>query len=142
MAPQKVGQSVNLALTSCDWTDEIADHLVKAISHATREDLHMQIERGAVCYAIRQDGALIGAYMLRIDQTASGAQGVIIAASGHLDGLDLLDTVYPAIEGQLEAAGCTSVRVHTARPGIGRMMMRRGFGAFEIVLTKVIKYAD
>lgn len=126
-----------LSLKPTAWNDDIAEHLERALVCATRDDMRYQVENsGAQCYAICQGEDMVGAYMLRIDRTSQGPQGVIVAASGHVDGVELLDSVYPAIEKQLQDAGCGSIRVHTSRQGIAKMMGARGFNMAELVLTK------
>ena len=122
----------------CPWSDEIADHLQRACVYATRADLKAQADKGAQCFAIEHGGELIGAYMLRVDQPTAGPEGVIVAASGHIENVELLESVYPAIEAQFRHAGCRTMRIHTARPGIARMMGARGFNMAEIVLSKVL----
>lgn len=132
-------EAQEIRLVPCQWSDEIAEHLQRACIYATRADLKAQADRGAQCYAIEHAGEVIGAYMLRVDQPMQGPEGVIVAASGHIENVELLETVYPAIEAQFARAGCKTMRIHTARPGIARMMGARGFNMAEIVLSKVLQ---
>lgn len=130
---------IALTLSPVQWSEEIADHLDRAKGFATRDDLKKQAVDGAAsCFAIQHEGRTVGAYMLRIDRPASGPEGVIVAAAGHLDGVQLMDTVLPHIERQLVDAGCLTIRAHTSRPGIARKLGLRGYGMAEIVLFKKV----
>lgn len=118
------------------WSDAIADILQRAAVHATRAELQQQHQHGARCYAVACDGQVVGAYLLRIDSTARGLEGVVLAAAGHLDGVELIESLLHVIEIQFRQNDCTSIRIHTSRPGIARKLDRAGYRSAEIVLSK------
>lgn len=118
------------------WTDEAAQWLDQAKGAATLVDLHQQATAGASLFYVRHNGDTVGAFLLRIDQTASGPEGVIVAAAAKLDGVDMIESCMPAIESKF--VGCRLVRYHTGRPAIARKMARRGYVPCEIVSIKTL----
>lgn len=128
----------DLRIHEAPWSDEVADLLQLACVHATRNELFEQHKRGAQVFVVRWGGDVIGAYMLRIDTTARGHEGVIVGAAGKLAGVELITLVLPVIESQFRKVGCVSVRVHTSRSGIVRQLGNRGYDLGELVLSKTL----
>ena len=102
------------------------------------DEVKRQVECGAaLLFDGRRAGKRICAFVLRIDELAAGPQGVIVAAAGDGEGVNLTDSVLPVIERMF--IGCTSVRIHTARRGLAKKLLQRGYAFEEIVLTKGLK---
>lgn len=89
-----------------------------------------QVEAGAASlFMVDQGDEIIAAFVLRVD----GDEGVIVAASGPVS---LILELLPHMEARF--SGCRVMRIHTARPAVARMLSRRGYGAAELVLRKVL----
>lgn len=80
------------------------------------------------------DDYLVGAFVLRVEYKAHGAEGVIVAGGGKLPGVSLLRAVIHDIERRFQ--GCVSIRAHTARRGIMKELSRFGYVPREVVLSK------
>lgn len=115
------------------WSDEAAAHLAAAVIHVSVSELAAQVAAGAVLFRVSDDVGLIGFYVLRVDHTADGAEGVLVAASGRA-GFDITATLVPHVERQF--IGCKTMRVHTSRPGMARKLARQGYAGAEIILRK------
>lgn len=126
-----------VTLKPVSWSDKAALILAPSVPYASVEDLRGQVEAGAVLFEVSRQGEVIGFYILRVDCTASGAEGVLVAAAAR-DEMDLTANLLPHIERQFE--GCRAIRIHTARPGLAKKLATRaGYDAAEIVLRKVLK---
>lgn len=121
-------QSIEIAEAA--WSSKAAIALSEV---GNPEDYASQIKAGAKLFKVEQGGAGIGFYLLRIDQTAEGAEGVLVAAVGRAD-FDLTAAIVPVIEKQFY--GCRSIRIHTGRPGLAKKLSKAGYHAAEIVLRK------
>ena len=125
-----------LSLVPGEWGDDAAHWLGRALASATLQDLHKQWLHGAKLYRIMHEGECVGAYLLRVDSTARGQQGVIVAAAAELRGVDMIQTCMPAIEASF--CGVSSIRFHTAKPAVARKMARMGYGPQELICVKEI----
>lgn len=125
-----------LSLVPGEWGADAAFWLAKALASATLQDLQSQWQNGAKLYRVMHGLECVGAYLLRVDQTASGPQGVIVAAAAELDGVDMIQTCMPAIEARF--CGVRSIRFHTAKPAVARKMARMGYGPQELICVKEI----
>jgi hypothetical protein len=126
-----------LTLEAGTWGPE-ADRLI-ALAHqyATPSQIRHQVEQGgARLFYVMDEGHIVGAFVLRIDSTPEGAEGVIVSAAGHVDGVDLIATCLPAIERLF--VDVQTIRFHTASPALARRMAAMGYGAGEIVCRKKI----
>lgn len=119
------------------WGPEAERLLPLALQYATINELREQVENGASLFYVKQAGAVVAAFVLRVDHTAEGSEGVIVAAAGHLKGGDLMASCMPAIESLF--TGCRSIRFHTAKPAVARKMAMLGYRAAEIVCTKILE---
>jgi hypothetical protein len=117
------------------WCAE-ADRLIgQAAQHATPDDISQQVERGgARLFYVKQGAAIVAAFVLRVDQTAHGPEGVIVAAAGKAQGIDLTATCMPVIESLF--VDCVSIRYHTASPALARKLASFGYVPREIVCMK------
>lgn len=125
-------QEIRLNVAPADWSGVFAELLAPAFVVAgALEAVACQVESGkASLFAVEVGGEVVGAFVLRVE----GTEGVIVAAAGRLDGVDLAPTILPHAETLFR--GCRSVRVHTARPGMAKLLTRQGYAAQEIVLRK------
>jgi hypothetical protein len=128
-------QEKSLTIEPGEWSAE-ADHLIGlTVQHATPADIRHQVQHGgARLFYIRHEGATCGAFVLRVDETPTGAEGVIVAAAAHLPGVDMIGACMPAIESLF--IGCKSIRYHTAIPALARKLSRIGYVPREIVCFK------
>lgn len=98
-------------------------------------DYRAQLDGGAArLFYVRHEGNTVGAFLLRVDTTSTGNEGVIVAAAAELAGVDMIATCLPAIEGLF--VNCARVRYHTSLPALARKLTRSGFRPFEIVCIK------
>lgn len=126
-----------LTIEAAQWSDTAAQLLAEAHHGTGLADVQAQVSGGTARLFLlaEEPGAQpIGAFVLRIDQTSAGPQGVIVSAAGHRQGIDLIDTVLPAIEGMF--SGVHSIRYHTRKPALARRLAARGYAPSEIVSVK------
>lgn len=123
-----------LSLVPGEWGADAEFWLAKALASATLQDLHKQWQHGAKLYRVMYGPECVGAYLLRVDQTDNGPQGVIVAAAAELQGVDMIQTCMPAIEARF--CGVKSIRFHTAKPAVARKMARMGYGPQELICVK------
>lgn len=123
-----------MTIEPAGWSAEAESWLSQALTTGTIESLRRQHEAGAVLFYIRCEGATVGAFLLRVDDTPRGPQGVIVAAAASMRGVDMVATCMPAIESRF--VGVTSVRYHTAKPALARKLAALGYAAREIVCVK------
>lgn len=129
--------SQTLTFNPSTWGEDSARWLSQATGADTLNDIAGQVQSGgAFLFHIQHGGAVVGAFVVRVDDTATGPQGVIVAAAARLQGVDMLATCLPAIEGMFK--GCKSIRYHTNRPALARRMAAQGYRAAEIVSIKEI----
>lgn len=86
---------------------------------------------------VRCEGELVGAAVVRLETREQGDELVIVAAGGCLPGHSLTRSVLPYLERLYQSA--TWVRVHTARKGLLRELLRQGYTTREIVMAKPLK---
>jgi hypothetical protein len=120
------------------WCAE-ADRLIGlSVQHATPADIRHQVDNGgARLFHIKHGGAIVGAFVLRVDSLPGGDEGVIVAAAGNLQGVDLTASCMPAIESLF--VNCRSIRYHTATPALARKLSRMGYVPREIVCFKEVQ---
>lgn len=121
-----------LTVRPVEWSEDAENALSEAVPCVT----DIRYQRGAHLFEVTAESGRVGFYVLRVDITATGAEGVLVAAAGSLASEDLTETLLTHIEGQF--SGCRSMRIHTARPGLARKLARRGYSAGEIVLRKTL----
>jgi hypothetical protein len=123
---------------SGEWAPESEALIALAVQYATLENIKWQVEnRIAELFVVRDEaGQMVMAFVLRVDENgARGDEGVIVAAGGDAEGVSLTDTMIPVMENMFK--NCASVRIHTARPGLWRLLVNRhGYKPQEMVLTK------
>lgn len=125
-----------LSIEPGPWGPEAELWLEQATASATIADLKAQAEGGGQVFYIRHNGRTVGAFLLRVDMTASGAEGVIVAAAAKLGGVDMTATCLPAIESRFH--GCQRIRYHTESPALARKLGAWGYKAREIVCMKEV----
>lgn len=134
MAPD---QAVSLTIAPAAWSGDAEELLRKANEGAALADVREQVQAGTArlfMLAEHDNAAPCGAFVLRVDQTAAGPQGVIVSAAGHREGVSLIDAVLPHIEGLFQ--GVRSIRLHTGNPALARRLAARGYAPAEIVSVK------
>lgn len=132
-SPEKV-----LTIEPAAWNAEAERLTAQALQHASTAEIRDQVEQGvAQLFHVLHGGAIVGAYVLRIDHTADGPEGVIVTAAGSVPGIDLIASILPTIEQQLQ--GCRAIRYHTARPALARRLHALGYPPSEIVCRKTLQ---
>lgn len=133
---------MNLTVAPAAWNDTAAALLLRAVDSKREHlaDLRATVESaGAALFHVLAGDRIVGAVVLRVDRFASGAQGVIVAAAGRLPGVRLADLL-PHFEGRM--TGVDSIRIHTRRQGMVRLLRRAGYRAAETVMVKECSATD
>ena len=120
-----------LTIQAGEWCHKTASLIAQALQHATVDQVHQQVVNGAALFHIMHGDDMVGAFVLRID---GADEGVIVAATAKLDGVDMTHTVVPEMEKRF--IGCKTVRYHTARPALAKKMTSLGYAPCEIVCVK------
>lgn len=119
------------------WTAQSEAWIASALATATLDDMKRQTAHGAQLFeVVAANGAIVAAYVLRVDRLACRTVGVVVAAGGALAGIDLTAAIMPHIEKQF--FGCDAISLHTARPGLARKLARQGYRTAEIILEKKV----
>lgn len=124
------------------WDDTAAQMLAPALRSDElfcMADLADEVQAGRLAlFSVVVDGVQRGAYVLRVEPFKAGLEGVIVVGGGDLKpyGVNVMRQVLPVIEAQLSK--CDTVRVHTARRGMVKLLEGRGYRMREIVLSKTI----
>jgi len=124
-----------LTVTRSEFGPEAGACFSKARINTGDADLLANIKRaaadGGLFRVADSGGRLVGYYALEID----GNEGLLLAAAGHAESVDLTAVLLPHIEGQFKQIGLSSMRFHTRRPGLVRRAVLAGFVP-EMVLRK------
>lgn len=124
-----------LTFDPATWGIESEPWLSQATGPDSIADIREQVTSGAArLFNIRAGAEIVGAFVLRVDTTARGPQGVIVAAAAKVQGVDMIASCLPAIESMFK--GCTSIRYHTTRAALARRLAGMGYRAAEIVSIK------
>lgn len=127
-----------LTLEAGAWGPQADRLIATAHQHATTAEIRHQVEcQGARLFYVKAGEAIVGAFVLRVDHTPEGSEGVIVSGAGSVPGLDLIGLCMPAIESLFR--GVRAIRFHTARPALARRMAMQGYEAAEIVCRKEMK---
>jgi len=130
----QVRQSEALTVEPAEWSAAVAAHLAAAETPEALEDLRIQVQCGdARAFRVRKGGVDVGAYVLRIDETPTGNDGVLLSGAGSA-GVDLTAALIPYIENQFQ--GVDAIRVPTNRPGLVRKLRAQGYETAAIVMRK------
>lgn len=122
-----------LTITEGTWCKVTADLIGQALQHATTEQIKEQLSHGAKLFHITHQDTIVGAFVLRVD---NGDEGVIVAGTAKVQGVDMLAAVMPQIEKLF--VGCKTVRYHTARPALAKRLLKMGYAPREIVCMKTL----
>lgn len=125
-----------ISIAAGQWGQDVEPWLAQALATATLQDLRNQVQAGAVLFRVLHAGATVGAFLLRVDDTPQGKEGVIVAAAAALDGVDMIATVMPIIESRFQ--GVRAIRYHTRKPALVRKMARLGYMAQEVICVKAV----
>lgn len=122
------------------WSDAAGELLSRAMlcdPGASVATLKRAVNRRqAVLLGVYAHHVRIGACVLRIERREGGAEGVIVAASGRLAGVNLTRALLPAIERKFR--GVKRIRVHTARRGLVKLLAQAGYTLREFVLHREV----
>lgn len=129
-------QELTLQLQPATWDHHAELWLSQALAGATLDDLRAQVEQGARLFHVVAGETVCGAFLLRVDQTASGPVGVIVAIAAQLRGVDMAASILQGIESLF--IGVRRIRFHTAQPALVRKLLRHGYAPREFVCFKEI----
>lgn len=125
-----------LTVEAGEWSPVAAEYIGRALVDASPAEIAAQVSAGAALFYVYDGREIIGCYVLRIDQTETGRDGVIVAAGGDHCGADLVAVLLPYMESQF--SGVSRIRIHTSRPGMSRKLLAQSYKPSEIVFTKAI----
>lgn len=91
----------------------------------------------AEMFDVVHDGVTIARYALKTVRRENGVEVFVVAAAGHLAGVDLVAALGPYIEQQ--CAGADRLTINTRRRGLVKKMMRQGWTLDSFVMRKKIK---
>ena len=66
----------------------------------------------------------------------SGGGRLVLVASANVGGVDLTAELLPEVEAAFH--GVDSIRIHTARPGLIRKLIKHGYQPTEMVMVKKV----
>lgn len=130
-----------MTIKPLEWCDAAAAFLAAAMPHKLNGTgaLKRMLDAGdAVLFGVYRGFYLVACYVLRIDRHEFGADGVIVAASGRIPAGSLIASCMPTVESQFH--GVDMIRIHTARPGLVRTLLKSGYTIRETVLEKEVKH--
>jgi len=130
-------QEQQITLTGRPWTPAAEHWIAKAVRPDFLGNVRDQVEQGrSSLFHLEAGDMVVGAIVLRKDQSPVGIEGVIVAAAGQINGIDLTATCMPAIEVLL--SDCQSIRYHTDHPAVARKLSSHGFHVDELICRKFI----
>lgn len=89
---------------------------------------------GCECFEVQLAGVPVLHYALQVQQRPNGVEVVIAAAAGDAPGVNLVESVMPAIEKQ--ASGADMLTVHTRRKGLVAKLAAQGFELAGFIMRK------
>lgn len=107
-----------------------------ALGTATLNDIKEQVKNGAYLFNVLNNDVVVCSFVLRVDNFSDRSEGVIVAAGGDCENVDLTMSVVPVIEKMF--TNCKTIRCHTARAGLAKKMGHMGYSVQEIVLIKTL----
>lgn len=123
------------------WTELAAKDFAKRgvvideNSIVSEDYYHREVEAGnLLLIRYRTEFEHIGHVALRSEDFDGVRELVIVAGAGALDGVDLIKTLVPLLCQFGCEKGASSVRIHTARPGLERKLSGIGFKRVETVM--------
>lgn len=129
------GEEVALTIAPAEWCDEASQCFRRPGVIDYFEEVAAAVAHGAALFRVSSGDDLVGYYVLTID----GGEGLLLAASGAADGIDLTAMILPQIERQF--VGCKTMRIHTRRPGLAAKLARLGWEG-EMLFRKVLQCAN
>lgn len=122
------------------WSPLTESFIASAVISGVLDDIKRQTENGAQLFElVNANGAVVGAFVLRVDTWACRRVGVLVAAGGAVPGVDLTQLLMPHIE-QHMFKNVDVIAVHTARRGLVKKLEAQGFGVVEIILEKEVNH--
>lgn len=126
-----------MKIEAVTWSESAAAMLGAAVISASVEDYRAQVASGAVLFSVSEESAVIGYYILRVDQFAEKTIGVLVAASGCA-GYAFADLLMPIIEQQF--IGVDEIHQYCSRAGMVKKLLRQGWEPTHLVMRKKVKH--
>lgn len=130
-----------LTIERAHWSDEAAAMLSASVRRAPcfkpQDYARMLTDDRAntMLFRVTRGFGVVGYFILRIEHFAGGSEGVVLAASGKLSGVDLTADLLPLLEARFK--GVRAIRISTARRGLVRKLLRQGYQLTHYTLRKV-----
>lgn len=129
-----------MIVRAASWSPVTESYIERAVISGMLDDIKRQTERGAQLFQVEDEsGAVVGAFVLRVDSYACRTVGVVVAAGGDLPGVDLTDAIMPHIERHM-FRGVDAIAVHTERRGLVKKLEQQGYKVAEIILEKGVNH--
>ncbi len=137
---------MHLQLRRGEFDQEARDALARAAAFDTTGGLvtlEELLAAGALFELVDDGGGVRVRYVLRQVEHAHGAEVIVTAAaSDPRAGFDATRIGMAAIMAQAQAAGASTVAVHTRRNGLLRKLARLGFSLDGFILRKRVRPCD
>lgn len=125
------------------WSEDVARVFAPVLTDRlyTVEDHAAEIRAGDV--ALREvrraaTGERLGWFSCRIREAARGTEFVVMVAAGYAPEGGLVELLTPFFEQVAREIGAARVVMHTARPGLERVLSGLGYSRAEIVMVKEV----
>lgn len=119
------------------WNDAASNFLAPAISDYPLDEMQADCEKGIrALFNVYEQQNHIASFVLWKDDT----ELVVMAAGGYLVGGSLYKIITPYVEEVARQNKCDTLRGHTSRKGVGRLMERAGWAQAEIVYKKKVAH--
>lgn len=106
-----------------------------AVDGAQLEDM----VSGCNLLGVHEGGRLVGAFALEVFTDVDGARVVGVTAAGGEPGHNLVPAMYDYTADLARSIGADEMRCRTRRPGLARLMRRRGAEVDGTRLRKVLR---
>lgn len=129
-----------LTLHKSPWMPLAGEYLAR-IDHECPVEFYrdeVQTGRATLLFVKTPDDSVVAAVVVRIDDTASGPEFVVVAAGGECAGRLMTLDVLPTLETFAKGLGCVCVRAHTRRHAVMAGFGRAGYHIDEFVLKKAV----
>jgi hypothetical protein len=129
-----------MIVRAASWCPLTEAYIAQAVISGGLDDIKRQTANGAQLFAVEaENGAVVAAFVLRVDRYACRTVGVVVAAGGALPGIDLTASIMPHIERHM-FVGVDAIAVHTERRGLVRKLEGQGYKVSEIILEKEVTH--
>ena len=131
-----------IELRRVGWSPELENLLAQVDlcdPHTSLQYYRNAVEaKNLIAISVSHKGAMVGGFVIGFEDGDVSSECVIYVAGGKLAGVDLTDTVLPAVEGIAKDGGASSIRLHTKRKGMARKALVRGYTPDVVIMRKAL----